>query len=79
MKASEIKTGGFYTAKVSGQIVTVQVDEITERNIYRQGKYGQPPKVGTGTAYCITNMRTGRKLVFKSAQKFRQQIKEPKP
>ncbi len=77
MKASEIKTGCYYTAKVSGQIVTVRVDEIGTRNVYRRGKYRGEPSVRAVVAYYVTSMRTGWELVFKSARKFREQVGPP--
>lgn len=66
MKQSEIKVGGLYIAKVSNQFVTVRVDEIKkrEKNIYRRG----------GTYYSVTNMKTGRNVVFRSATKFRRPV-----
>lgn len=66
MKKSEIKVGGHYAARVSGNFVTVRVDEIAKResNVYRKG----------GTYYVVTNLKTGRKLTFKSAMKFRREV-----
>ncbi len=77
MKASEIRTGRYYTARVSRQIVTVRVDQIGTRDKYRRGTFGNPPTVHTTTSYHVTNMATDRKLVFKTAQKFRQPTTEP--
>lgn len=77
MKAHEIKTGGYYTAKVSGQLVTVRVDTIGTRDKYRRGRDGKLPIIHTVTAYHVTNMRTGRPLVFKSAQRFREPSEAP--
>lgn len=64
MKAKDIKVGGRYAAKVSGNLVVVRVDDI------------QNPQRGTSyrtnrTCYEVTNLKTKRKLVFRSAAKFR--------
>lgn len=61
MKASEIKVGGVYVAKVSGKLTKVRVDAIR----VTQRLKGQYP------AYDVTNLATGRKTTFRSAQKFR--------
>lgn len=61
MKANEIKVGGLYRAAVNGVVVTVLVDAI--RKYPAWGK--------TGTAYDVTNLKTGRKTTFRSAAKFR--------
>lgn len=64
MKKAEIKVGGLYTARVSGNFVTVRVDKI---------------RVGTSfdrdcTYYDVTNLKTGRKTTFRSAAKFRSEV-----
>lgn len=66
MKANQIEEGGRYRAKVSGIIVTVKVLKIGKRakNAYRQG----------GTYYVCQNEKTGREIVFKSAQRFRSEV-----
>ncbi len=58
MKANEIKKGGHYIARISGNIVKVRVDEIRETPAHR-------------TVYDVTNFDTGRCTTFKSAAKFR--------
>ena len=64
MKKNEIEVGGYYRAKVSGNLVTVRVDEIGERESNEFRRKG-------GTYYRVTNLNTGRKLTFQSAAKFR--------
>ena len=73
MKANEIHIGSTYTARVSGNFVTVRVDAIRE-HITRAS---EPRRL----SYDVTNLTTGRKLVFRSAQKFRSLAKPaaPKP
>lgn len=71
MKKSEIVVGGHYLAKVSGTITTVRVDAIRETRGYGSRR--------DGTAYDVTNLRTGRKTVFSSAAKFRGPAPAPKP
>lgn len=63
MKKKDIVQGGHYTAKVSGRLVTVRVDCIRERPNWNG--------YGHRTVYDVTNMRTGKRLVFRSAQRFR--------
>lgn len=65
MKAKEIKKGGLYTAKVSGKLVTVRVDEIRVRSGFKKDT----------TVYDVTNLSTGRKTTFRSAMKFRSEVK----
>jgi len=67
MKKNEIKVGGLYRAKVSGKLVTVRVDAIRVRDGYGTMK--------DTTVYDITNLSTGRKTTFKSAVKFRSEVK----
>lgn len=59
MKANQIKLGGHYTAKVNDSITTVRVDAI-------RGKVGP---------FDVTNLKTGRKTTFRSAVKFRGEVK----
>ncbi len=71
MKASEIKVGSCYTAKVNGKLVTVRVDKIMEpqRNANMKSFTG---------GYRVTNLSTGRKTIFRSAAKFRTAVVEDK-
>lgn len=66
MKKNEIKKGGLYRARVSGNLVTVKVLAITEREkfAYQRG----------GTSYRVLNLTTGRETSFRSAAKFRQEV-----
>lgn len=63
MKKSEIKVGDRYSARISGNFVTVEVLSIDKRpaTSYRKA----------GTAYTVKNLKTGRTVVFRSATKFR--------
>ena len=76
MKKNEIKKGGKYIAKVSGNLVTVRVDEIRETR--RSGRYDYSGKVTYRdvVVYDVTNLKTGRRTTFKSAQKFRREVVE---
>jgi len=65
MKAAQIKVGGTYHARVSGNYVTVRVDAIRERFDHKDR---------SRTVYDVTNLNTGRKLVFQSAMKFRSAV-----
>lgn len=70
MKKDEITVGGQYLAKINGKIVTVRVDN-THTTSLGAGK--------TTTYYDVTNLRTGRKTVFRSAAKFRGPAEPYKP
>lgn len=66
MLAKQIKVGGKYLARVSGNVVTVRVDNVRTR-------YG--PKRDT-TVYDVTNLKTGRTTTFRSAARFRGEARE---
>jgi hypothetical protein len=66
MKANEIKIGEHYLVKVNGAVRDVRVDGTREVNSYRRGV-----RTGTKIMYKCTNIVTGRKLVIRSAAKFR--------
>lgn len=61
MEKNEIKIGRHYTAKVSNRMVTIHVDDIGRSKQNR-------------TVYHVTNLDTGRKLVFKSVQRFIKEV-----
>jgi DNA segregation ATPase FtsK/SpoIIIE-like protein len=61
MKAKDIQIGKQYTAKVSGKLTTVRVDNIRVRRGFKRDT----------TVYDVTNLATGRKTTFASAMKFR--------
>jgi hypothetical protein len=58
MKAHEITLGGIYLAKVSSKLVKVRVDHIRTTHTGR-------------TVYDVTNLTTGRRITFRSPQRFR--------
>lgn len=61
MRQSEVKVGGIYIAKVSNRLVSVRLDRIETPSGTRRSV----------TRFHVTNLRTGRKTVFRSAAKFR--------
>ena len=75
MKKSQIKVGGHYLARVSRNLVTVRVDAIRERS----GGGTYPGSISGGTSYDVTNLKTGRKTTFRSAQKFRGAVMTKEP
>jgi hypothetical protein len=76
MKKSEVKVGGYYTAKVSGRLTVVRVDAVRERPTYRNPL--TQTKVGRASLmYDVTNMTTGRHTTFHSASKFRGPAEAP--
>lgn len=66
MKAAEIKVGGLYWANVSGKKAKVRVDDIHQRI----GGYLSGRRLKAQTQYTVTNLSTGRTLVFRSAKRF---------
>lgn len=64
MLKKEIKVGGNYYAKVGLNLTTVIVNNIAETK--------------AGTRYDVTNIKTGRSTIFRSAAKFRYEIKPEK-
>lgn len=73
MKKSQIVVGGTYLARVSGKFVNVRVDAIREQFKPRASISSRDLQRGTYSrdVYDVTNLSTGRKLVFQSAAKFR--------
>ena len=65
MKKQAVKVGGKYGARVSGKIVTVMVNSISE---------SATPQGRAITRYSVTNLATNRRLVFSSAAKFRWEV-----
>jgi superfamily I DNA/RNA helicase len=64
MKQHEIRVGGVYVAKVSNKLTKVRVDSIDSMTL--RGR--------TRSMYHVTNLATGRKTTFGSAQKFRSEV-----
>ncbi len=62
MKKDSIQIGKTYFAKVSGKLVRVKVNGISERSDY---------KGRTITRYDCTNTNTEREIMVKSAARFR--------
>lgn len=60
MRTSELRIGSSYVAKVSGRLVPVRLERIDDC---------QPR-----TRYHVHNQRSGRRLVFRSAQRFHREI-----
>lgn len=65
MLKKDIAVGGVYLAKVSGKIVPCRVDAIHENFAMHKVSH----------SYHVTNLATGRKVTFRSAQKFRSVVK----
>lgn len=76
MKANEIKVGGVYRARISGNFVDVRVDAIRETTKRgRQTGYSGLPNYIDAVVYDVTNLITGSKTTFKTAGKFRHEVK----
>lgn len=73
MKKAEIKVGGKYLAKVNNKLTTVRVDEIEKVYVKSYVVGGRRDK--EVTIYAVTNLTTGRKTTFRSAAKFRSEVK----
>jgi len=69
VKTSEVKVGGHYLARVNGNLVTVRLDAV--REVFRGSR-------GRAYAYDVTNLKTNRRTTFRSAAKFRSEVK-PEP
>lgn len=70
MKKNEIVKGRVYLAKVNSKLTSVRVDAIRET-----GKHGTGLRSSnTQTVYDVTNLTTGRRTTFRSAQKFREEV-----
>ena len=70
MKKAEIRVGGLYNAKVNGMTQVVRVDEIREYN----PSFGGFRQIGKAQMrYDVTNLRTGRRLTFRSAARFKEE------
>lgn len=65
MKSKEIRVGGKYEAKVSGNLTVVRVDSVSDQLTYA-GR--------ATTVYRVTNLKTGRRTTFRSPSKFRREI-----
>lgn len=71
MKKNDIKVGGTYLAKVSNKLVTVRVDEI----VFHGGIKARVAGGTNFTRYHVTNLSTNRQITFRSAAKFRSEVK----
>jgi len=63
MRKGDVTVGGVYRSTVSGRAVSVRVDRVTDR--------WDPLSRTVRTRYEVTNLRTGRRLTFRSAQRLR--------
>lgn len=75
MKANEIKVGGIYRARISGNFVDVRVDAIRETTKRGWNNYSGQPTYHDAVVYDVTNLTTGRRTTFKTAGKFRREVK----
>lgn len=73
MLKKDIRVGGHYLATVSGKLTTVRVDAIREDGVHL--RVGGRSTINA-TRYGVTNLATGRRTTFRSAQKFRQEVKD---
>lgn len=71
MRAKDIKVGGVYEAKVNNKGVHVRVDRISTNGMRSGGK--------ERTTYYVTNLSTNRQTTFRSAAKFRKEVKDTAP
>lgn len=76
MKRDEVKVGGLYLAKVSGKVTTVRLDAIREiTKLSSSRDYDGKAKYRDGEMFDVTNITTGRKTTFRSAAKFRSEVR----
>jgi hypothetical protein len=71
VRQSQLTVGRTYLAKVSGRLTVVRLDEarVVRRYVTRSSL--------EKTVFDVTNLRTGRKLTFKSARRFLTPEKAP--
>lgn len=75
MKAEEIKVGNIYLIRHFGEMSKVRVEAIDEKDIYcGRDYYSGKSKYRSTTRYRCVKLSTGRKIVVKSAAKFRKLI-----
>jgi len=75
MLQSEIQAGGTYEVRWhDGSFTAVRVDVVGGKPITRYiPGYGYE-QIGRGKRYHCTNLRTGRRVIVKSAAKFRRAV-----
>ena len=66
MKKNEVKVGGVYVAMVSSKLTEVRITAIDERPAYG--------RIKASTLYRGVNLKTGREVSFRSAQKLRREV-----
>lgn len=71
MKGHEIKQGGTYLAKVSGSVQAVRVEAEVSRYTDRVDRFSGRRVGCTTTNWICVNLATGRRVVVRSAQRFR--------
>ena len=71
MKKNEIRVDGVYVAKVSGKLTRVRVDAIRQVPKRHGNSYSSQSTYVVVNEYDVTNLSSGRKLVFRSSAKFR--------
>lgn len=71
--ASEVVVGSTYLARVGGRIVPVTVLRATTREVVLRGRHWYRD------AWECVNDLTGRTIVVRSAQRFREEIKRQAP
>lgn len=82
MKANEIVIGKVYVAKIGVNVTQVRVDAIRNVAYVSAGGYlgwTSASREREQTRYDVTNLATGRRTTFRSAAKFRAEIKNPLP
>ncbi len=75
MKKSEIVLNGVYIAKVSNKLTKVKVLAIRSR--FKDSGTFYSPRTTEVTIYDVVNLATGRQTTFRSAAKFRSEVKQP--
>jgi superfamily I DNA/RNA helicase len=68
MKKNEVQVGGVYVAMVSNKLTEVRITAIDEKPAYG--------RIKASTIYRAVNLKTGREVSFRSAQKLRREVKK---
>jgi hypothetical protein len=75
MKIKDVKIGGRYVAKISGQLVTVRILNETTITRFATDRYSGQNVPIDRPAFTVRNERTGRELVM-SAARIRYEVAE---
>ena len=75
-KQSEVEVGQVWEVRWhDGRLTEVRIDIVGRKPIRRYTAGVGYSQIGTGTRYHVTNLKTGRRCVIKSAAKLRRRVR----